>query len=102
MSGWIMAQMDSASEVGSPAATDLEPYRRLIALQKEIIRLAEQNERAKKDCLALLNHVTNKGQGQATAPRTLRQRVNKAFGQLPMFPAKPNLVPLVIKEEMSC
>ena len=97
-----MAQVDSGSEAGLPPACDLEPYRRLIALQKEIIKLAEQNERAKKDCVALLDHVTAKCLGQAPPPRTLRQRVNRAFGQLPMFPAKPNLVPLVIKEEMSC
>jgi hypothetical protein len=102
MSGCGMAQVDSGSEAGLPPACDLEPYRRLIALQKEIIKLAEQNERAKKDCLALRDHVTTKGLGQSAAPRTLRQKVNKAIGQLSMFPAKPNLVPLVIKEEMSC
>ena len=97
-----MAQVDSGSEAGLPPAGDLEPYHRLIALQKEIIRLAEQNERAKRDCVALLDHVTAKGLSQAAAPRTLRQKVNRALAQLPMFPAKPGVAPVLIKEQVIC
>ena len=97
-----MAQVDSGSEAGLPPACDLEPYRRLIALQKEIIRLAEQNEQAKRDCVALRDHVTAKGLGHGTAPRTLRQKVNRALAQLPMFPAKPGVVPVLIKERVIC
>jgi hypothetical protein len=97
-----MAQVDPGSEAGLPPACDLEPYRQLIALQKEIIKLAEQNERAKRDCLALLDHVTAKRPGQAAAPKTLRQKVNKAFGQRPKLPAKLNRAPLGIKEQAIC
>ena len=86
----------------TPPPHDLEPYHRLIALQKEIIKLAEENERARRDCQALLNNVTAKGLSQAAPPRTLRQKVNNAFGQLSIFPAKPNLVPLVVKEQATC
>jgi hypothetical protein len=102
MNGWSMAQVDSGSEAGLPPACDLEPYRQLIALQKEIIRLAEQNERAKRDCAALLDHVTAQGLSHTAAPRTLRQKVNKALAQLPMFPAKPGVVPMLIKERVIC
>jgi hypothetical protein len=96
------AQVDTIVEAGVSSSGDLEPYHRLIALQKEIIRLAEQNERAKRDCVALLDHVTAKGLSQPTAPKTLRQKVNRALGQWPLFPAKPEMVPMVIKEQATC
>ena len=32
---------------------DLEPYRRLIELQKQMIELAQQHERTKRECTAL-------------------------------------------------
>jgi hypothetical protein len=102
MSGISMAQMDSGSEAGLPPACELEAYRRLIALQKEIIKLAELNERAKRDCLALREHVTAKGLSQAAAPQTLRQKVNRALGQFSLSPAKPVMVPLAVKEEVTC
>ncbi len=90
------------SEAVAAPPHDLEPYHRLITLQKEIIKLAEENERARRDCLALLDHVTTKGLSQAAQPKTFRQKMNDAFGQLSIFPAKPNLVPLVVKEEATC
>lgn len=89
-------------EAVAPPPQDLEPYYRLIALQKEIIKLAEGNERARRDCLALLNHVTAKGLSQAAPTKTLRQKVNNALGQLSIFPAKPNLVSLAVKEQATC
>ena len=102
MSGGSTMQVVLGSEAVAPPPQDLEPYHRLIALQKEIIKLAEENERARRDCQALLNNVTAKGLSQAAPPRTLRQKVNNAFGQLSIFPAKPNLVPLVVKEQATC
>jgi len=95
-------QVFLGSEAVTPPQHDLEPYHRLIALQKEIIKLAEENERARRDCLVLLNDVTAKGLSQTAAPRTLRQKVNNAFGQLSIFPAKPNLVAMAVKEQATC
>ena len=102
MSGGSTMQVVLGSEAVMPPPQDLEPYHRLIALQKEIIRLAEENERARRNCLALLDHVTAKGLSQAAPPKTLRQKVNNAFGQLSIFPAKPNLVTLAVKERAAC
>jgi hypothetical protein len=36
------------------------------------------------------------------AQRTLRQKMNRAFGQLPAFPAKSQLASLIIKEQATC
>ncbi len=90
------------SQSVGPPPHDLEPYHRLIAVQKEIIRLAEENELARRDYLALLNHMTAQGLSQNAPAKTLRQKVNHAFGQWSVFPAKPNLVALAVKEQATC
>jgi hypothetical protein len=102
MAAGIMARVIPEIEMGEAGAQELEPYRRLIELQKEIIRLAQQNERARRECLALRNHMATAGTGQVVAQRTLRQKMNKAFGQLPAFPAKSQLASLIIKEQATC
>jgi uncharacterized protein YigA (DUF484 family) len=102
MAAGIMARVISEIETGEAGAHELEPYRRLIELQKEIIRLAQQNERARQKCVALRNHMATAGSGQVVAQRTLRQKMNKAFGQLPAFPAKSQLAALIIKEQATC
>ncbi len=102
MSGGSITQVVVVGEVCLPATPDLEPYHRLIALPKEIIKLAEQNERARQDCRSLLEHVTTQGLAQNAAPRTFRQKVGQAFGQLPKVSAKSSLVTLVIKEQATC
>ena len=43
MIGGNTMQMVLGSQAVSPPPHDLEPYHRLIAVQKEIIRLAEEN-----------------------------------------------------------
>jgi hypothetical protein len=102
MAAGIMARVIPEIEAGTSSAHELEPYRRLIELQKEIIRLARQNERARQKCVALRNHMATAGTGQPVAQRTLRQKMNKALGQLPAFPAKSHLAALIIKEQATC
>ena len=97
-----MARVIPEIETGTSSAHELEPYRRLIELQKEIIRLAQQNERAQRECQALRNHMATAGTGQVVVQRTLRQKMNRVFGQLPAFPAKSQLASLIIKEQATC
>ncbi len=40
-------------EAATPVAEDLEPYRRLIDLQKQMIELVRQHERTKQECTDL-------------------------------------------------
>src|ERR1700679_3219251 len=102
MAAGIMARVISEIEMGEAGAQELEPYRGLMELKKEISRLAQQNERARRECLALRNHMATAGTGQVVSQRTLRQKMNKDFGQLPAFPAKSQLASLIIKEQATC
>ena len=57
------------------ADDELEPYRRLVELQKQVIELAQQNERARQDCAALRDRLTGEAIGRLHAHRSLRQRL---------------------------
>jgi len=48
-----MFHQEEKIEAASPVAEDLEPYRRLIDLQKQMIELVRQHERTKQECTAL-------------------------------------------------
>jgi hypothetical protein len=48
-----MLQAEEKIEAAKPAAEDLEPYRRLIDLQKQMIELVHQHERTKRECTVL-------------------------------------------------
>jgi hypothetical protein len=49
----MRSQGEAEIQFAKPVADDLEPYRRLIELQKQMIELVRQHERTKRDCTAL-------------------------------------------------
>ena len=82
---------------------ELELYHHLVELQKEIIRLAQQNERAQQECLKLREQVVGEAAGRADARRTVRQKANAALVQLPgIATAKNNLASLIMKQPSTC
>ncbi len=82
---------------------ELELYHHLVELQKEIIRLAQQNERAQQECLKLREQVVGEAAGRADARRTARQKANAALVQLPgIAPAKNSLVSWIAKQPSTC
>jgi predicted patatin/cPLA2 family phospholipase len=46
-------QKEDKMETIKPGADNLEPYRQLIDLQKQMIELAQQHERTKRECTTL-------------------------------------------------
>lgn len=48
-----MARSEKQRERARSEATDLESYRRLIELQKQMIELSQQHERSRRECEAL-------------------------------------------------
>jgi hypothetical protein len=74
---------------GKRVADDLEPYRRLVELQKQMIKLAEQNEKAKRECAALRERmgaeVLARLQERAGLRQRLRHKANKILKRLPVF-----------------
>jgi hypothetical protein len=76
----------------------LESYRRLVELQKEMIRLAQQNERARRECSELRERVVIEVIGHMKAHRSGRQNVNEALKKSSSTAtSNSNLVSLVEK-----
>jgi regulator of replication initiation timing len=75
--------------MGKRVADDLEPYRRLVELQKQMIKLAEQNERAKRECAALRERVgaemIARFKERASLRQRLRHKANKILKRLPVL-----------------
>jgi hypothetical protein len=71
-----MLQAEEKIEAAKPAADNLEPYRRLIDLQKQMIELVHQHERTKRECVALREQLLE----EMIPPRrwwNLRQRISR-------------------------
>ena len=60
-------------------ADDLEPYRRLVELQKQMIELVRQHEKTKDDCAALREQLLNE--------MTRRRRFRWSFRRIIRRPA---------------
>jgi hypothetical protein len=93
-----MARSDQPVQADPPAATDLEPYRRLVELQKEIAALAEQNERAQQKCAELREGVASGVIAQQTALRRKpRSKMSGALAQLPTGLALSGVLARILK-----
>src|ERR1051325_10576329 len=67
---------------------DLAQYRRLIELQKQMIKLANQNKKAKRDCAVLREKVAKEVAARLSRKslsQRLRQKAKKVLKQLPKF-----------------
>jgi hypothetical protein len=89
-------------QAGTQSLNGLESYRRLVELQKQMIQLAQQNERAKRECAELRDRVAIEVIARMESRRSPRLK-DKALKQLPgMGAPKSNLVSLMIKEPSTC
>lgn len=81
----------------------LELYQQLVELQKEIIRLAQQNERAEQECTKLREQMAAEVSGRREARRSVWRKANGALVQLPgITTAKTGLVSLINKQTSTC
>jgi hypothetical protein len=88
-------------------ADDLEPYRRLVELQKQMIELAQQHEQSKRRRDALREQMVREVTGRQPVRRGLRHRLQQSAAKLlkrvPGFAAgKPNLGAFNPKQPSSC
>ena len=63
-------------------AEDLEPYRRLVELQKQMIELAQQHEHSKRKRDALREQMTREAMSRSTGHRGLRHRLQRSAARL--------------------
>jgi len=63
-------------------AEDLEPYRRLVELQKQMIELAQQHEQSKRRCAALREQMTRQVADRQPDRHGLRQHLQRPAAKL--------------------
>jgi hypothetical protein len=98
-----MLQAIKEIQTDAQSVNGLASYQRLVELQKQMIQLAQQNERAKRECAELRELVATEAIARMDSRRSLRPRANKALKQSPRAAvAKSNLVSLIIKEPSTC
>lgn len=90
-----------------PVAEDLEPYRRLVELQKQMIELAEQHEQTRRKRDALREQMAHAVPGRPPGHRGLRHRLQRSavkfLRHVPGFPTgKTGLDPVNTKQPLSC
>ena len=88
-------------------ADDLEPYRRLVELQKQMIELAQQHEQSKRRRDALREQMVREVTDRRPVRRGLRHRLQQSAAKLlkrvPGFaPGKTNFGALNYKQPSSC
>lgn len=71
-----------ADQKGSKVAEDLEPYRRLIELQKQMIELSQQHEQAKRERDTLREEVAREVADHVRARKSLRHRIQRSAVKL--------------------
>jgi len=74
----MMSQGKVKIQTAKSLADDLEPYRRLIELQKQMIELVQQHEKTKSECVALRTQLLDEMAGS----RRLRRRWGQGIGWL--------------------
>lgn len=87
-----MARSDDKLERAKPVATDLESYRRLIELQKQMIELSQHHERSRRECDALRDVVAQEVAEHARVRQSpmgrLRASAVKLFKRSPLAIAR--------------
>jgi hypothetical protein len=76
-----MFQEEEKTEAAKPVPDNLEPYRRLIDLQKQMIELVHQHERTKREYAALREHLLE----EMTRPRRRRWNWRQGISRLNGF-----------------
>ena len=102
-----MLQVRNENSGMKKVADDLEPYRRLVELQKQMIELAQQHEQSKRrrDALRdqMVREVSNRRPVRLGLRHRLQQSGAKLLKRVPGFAAgKPNLGTLNPKQPSSC
>jgi hypothetical protein len=87
-------------------ADDLEPYRRLIEVQKQLAEMARKHEQARRECEALRERMAREVfesiRWQDKLRYRLRLRAHKILRRLPRLTARDVFRILNLKEPFSC
>jgi hypothetical protein len=77
-----MARGDNGVKRNGAARTDLEPYYRLVEMQKQMIELIQQNAQAERACAALRDQLAREVEAMARSRRSLPSRLRHSASDL--------------------
>lgn len=86
-----MARDGKAQQPGKQVGDNLEAYRRLVDLQKQMIELAQQHAQSKRECEALRAQIAQEIATNLHDKRRLHQRLRIAVSRLNWFQRKESL-----------
>jgi hypothetical protein len=70
------------SQTSHQVANDLEPYLRLIEIQKQLIEMARRHEQTRRECEALRAQVAREAIAPLRWPKRLRQAIHRSASKL--------------------
>ncbi|MDD5141147.1 MAG: hypothetical protein PHY43_12910 [Verrucomicrobiales bacterium] len=98
-----MAQRIKAIQADVPVVSDLDTYRQLVELQKQMIQLSQQNKQAKQECDELRAQVVAKASARHGARPNVHPKAGRAFKMLAgRVAVKSNLALLISKKTSPC
>ena len=77
-----MSQNGNEKTGGKTVAKDLEPYRRLVELQKQMIELSQQHDHTKRRRDALREQMTREAVARQPVRRSLRHHLQRSAAGL--------------------
>lgn len=78
----MMARGENGLETERSANTDLEPYYRLVEMQKQMIDLIQQNAHTERECAALRDQLAREVEALARSRQSLPDRLRKSASDL--------------------
>ena len=97
-----MARSINENQAGLPSADDLEPYRQLVELQRQIAELALQNKFARMACSELREQAVAELASQPLPRHKQRRTADEDMEPLPVSLTGSNLMSLIMKEQSTC
>jgi hypothetical protein len=76
----VMLQDKKKTQTAEGLVDDLEPYRRLIELQKQMIELVRQHERTRRECTVLREQLLKEMTRPRRSRRSLRRGIKRLTG----------------------
>jgi hypothetical protein len=77
-----MVNGEGMPQITKQNVDDLEPYRRLVEIQKQLIEMANQHEQGRRACDALREQVTREVMASVRGGGRLRHRISQSASRL--------------------
>jgi len=84
-----MGKGEERPHVAQQVGDDLEPYRRLIEIQKQLVEMSKQHEQTRRECDALREQLTRAVIESLPWPGKLRHRLRQSAAKLFQRPRRP-------------